>query len=288
MRPLIEKAPAKINLSLIVKGRRSDGYHELHSLVVFADCGETLRAEPHAALSLRITGAFAPALADEQNNLVLEAVHHFDECAGFTTKMELVLEKTLPVASGIGGGSADAAAALRLLCRLHDHKVAPQALAALGLCIGADVPVCLETRPALMWGKGELLMRLDALPPFWLVLVNPAVAVSTAQVFKALDAPAMPEKGRRPDVPVFADLAALIEWLKANGNDLQAPATRIAPVIGDVLAALGVTCGCLLARMSGSGATCFGIYADKQSATRAASAIRVTHPGWWVAAAARI
>ena len=150
------------------------------------------------------------------------------------------------------------------------------------------MPVCLEARPAVMWGKGELLTRCDSLPAFWLVLVNPNVAVSTAEVFKVLDAPAMPEKEAGPDVPAFADVAALVTWLNANGNDLEAPAKVLAPVIGDVIAALNVTSGCRLARMSGSGATCFGIYADEPSATRAAAAIRAAHPDWWVAAAPRI
>ncbi|MDO8289939.1 MAG: 4-(cytidine 5'-diphospho)-2-C-methyl-D-erythritol kinase [Parvibaculum sp.] len=283
-----EKAPVKINLSLKVKGRRHDGYHELQSLVVFVDCGESLRAEAAAALSLNITGPFAGLLAGEQNNLVLEAVRLFDEYTGLTTSAEFTLDKQVPVASGIGGGSADAAAALRLLCRYHDHPVKSHALAALGLCIGADVPVCLEARPALMWGKGELLTRLDTLPDFWLVLVNPRVAVSTAEVFKALDAAPLAEKEEGPDVPDFVDLAALVGWLIAHGNDLEAPAKTIAPAIADVLAALSATDGCKLARMSGSGATCFGLYADEASATRAAAALRVTHPDWWVAAAPRI
>lgn len=288
MSALSEKAPAKINLSLRVKGRRHDGYHELQSLVVFADCGESLQAESDAGLSLKITGPFAGLLAGEQNNLVFEAVRLFDEYTGLTTSAKFTLDKQVPVASGIGGGSADAAAALRLLCRYHDHPVKPHALAALGLCIGADVPVCLEVRPALMWGKGELLRRLDTLPDFWLVLVNPRVAVATADVFKVLDAAQLAEKEEGPDVPHFADLAALVAWLVAHGNDLEAPAKTIAPPIADVLAALSVTGGCMLARMSGSGATCFGIFADEASASRAAAALRVAHPDWWVAAAPRI
>jgi len=283
-----EKAPAKINLSLIVKGRRSDGYHELQSLVVFADCGEGLKAEPADALSLNVTGPFARALDNDHNNLVLEAVRYFDDYTGRTTKADFTLEKTLPVASGIGGGSADAAAAFRLLCRMHDHALPPHVLASLGLCVGADVPVCLEARPAIMWGKGELLQRRDGLPDFWLVLVNPGVAVSTASVFKALDAPALVEKEEGPDVPQFGDVTALVEWLERHGNDLEAPARAIVPVIGDVITALGATDGCLLARMSGSGATCFGIYADEQLAARAAAAIGGAHTDWWVMAAERL
>ncbi|MGV8998491.1 MAG: 4-(cytidine 5'-diphospho)-2-C-methyl-D-erythritol kinase [Parvibaculaceae bacterium] len=285
---ITEKAPAKINLSLIVRGRSADGYHELQSLVVFADCGESLRAEPDTKLSLKVTGPFARGLEGEQNNLVAEAVRYFDEFTGIATKAQFILEKTLPVASGIGGGSADAAAALRLLCRLHDHELTPHVLASLGLCIGADVPVCLEARPAIMWSKGELLTRIDGLPPFWLVLVNPGVAVSTAAVFKALGAQALVEKEAGPIVPQFRDVAALVDWLATHGNDLEAPATTIAPLISDVVAALRTTGGCQLARMSGSGATCFGIYADEQTATRAAAAIRVTHPDWWVAASKRL
>jgi 4-diphosphocytidyl-2-C-methyl-D-erythritol kinase len=285
---LRETAPAKINLSLLVRGRRADGYHELQSLVVFADCGDALTATPAPALSFDMTGPFARGLAGEDNNHVLKAVRLFDDSFGVKTAAHLVLEKNLPVASGIGGGSADAAAALRLLARLHDMDVPAHTRAAIALCIGADVPVCLETRPAIMWGKGEMMRRLDAMPAFWLVLANPGVALSTPAVFKALDAPVLPEKQPGPETPAFADFEALVTWLEGHGNDLETPASALAPAVADVLSALRTTQGCRLARMSGSGATCFGLYESEAEARRAEAALRVTHPNWWVAAAKRL
>jgi 4-diphosphocytidyl-2-C-methyl-D-erythritol kinase len=161
-------------------------------------------------------------------------------------------------------------------------------LAALALCVGADVPVCLAATPALMWGKGEMIARLSGLPDFWLVLVNPGMAVSTASVFAALDARALGEKEAGPVLPAFQDFGQLVDWLKGHGNDLERPAISIAPVIKDVIAALNATASCRLARMSGSGATCFGLYVDEAAARRAEAALRITHPDWWVMAAPRL
>jgi len=286
--PAREVAPAKINLSLKVPGRRADGYHELQSLVVFADCGDVLTGEPAADLSLDVAGPFAAALAGEGDNLVLRAAKTLGDHLGIEPAAHLRLEKNLPVASGIGGGSADAAAAFRLLMKLWGAHIEPAALAALALGVGADVPVCLEARPALMWGKGERLMRLEALPPFWLVLVNPGVALSTAAVFKALAAPDLAEKHAAPLPPALHSLDALIDWLGAQGNDLEAPAKALAPAIAEVIDALAETQSCRLARMSGSGATCFGIFADEAGARNAAAEISAAHPGWWVVATSRI
>ncbi len=285
---LQEGAPAKINLSLVVRGRRGDGYHELNSLVAFADCGDVLSAEPADDLRLNVIGPFAKGLGTDDTNLVLQAIRRFDDYLGVETKAHVTLEKNLPVASGIGGGSADAAATLRLLCRLHGRDVEHHALAAIGLCLGADVPVCLDTRPAMMWGKGELIERLEALPDFWFVLVNPRVAVSTAAVFKALDAPDLVEKKAGPAAPQFADLIALGQWLDAHGNDMERAAMMIAPAIFDAATALAATRDCRLARMSGSGATCFGIYDDEKAARAAETALKVVHPDWWVVAAKRL
>ena len=285
---LSELAPAKINLSIKVMGRRPDGFHEIQSLVVFADCGEKLVGEMANELSLDIAGPFAGSLAEEQHNLVTRAAMLLGDHLGMTLNAHLMLEKHLPVASGMGGGSADAAAALRLLSRLYGRTVEHHELAALALCLGADVPVCLERTPAFMWGKGELIKRLSHVPDFWMLLVNPGVAVSTGDVFRLLNAQESLETEVSPPLPHWNDLDALVEWLAAQGNDLEGPARQIAPVIGDVIAAIAETGGCRLARMSGSGATCFGIYADEKSARAAETAIRAAHPDWWSAVAARL
>lgn len=282
--PAREAAPAKINLSLKVLGRRSDRYHELQSLVVFADCGDLLTAEPADDLTLGIVGPFAAALAGEGDNLVLQAANFLCDHLGMKRGARLTLEKNLPVASGIGGGSADAAAALRLLPKLWNAHVEVSALASLALCLGADVPVCLDAAPALMWGKGELIARIEALPPFWLVLANPGVALSTAEVFKALDAPDMIEMQPGPQLPAMKGLDDLLAWLAAHGNDLEAPAMKLAPAVAETIAALKAPRACRLARMSGSGATCFGIFADEAAARAAASEISAAHSDWWVVA----
>ena len=285
---LSELAPAKINLSIKVMGRRPDGFHEIQSLVVFADCGEKLVGEMANELRLDVTGPFAGSLADEQHNLVTRAATLLGDHLELALDAHLTLEKHLPVASGMGGGSADAAAALRLLGRLYGRTVEPHQLAALALCLGADVPVCLEPRPAFMWGKGELIKRLADVPDFWMLLVNPGVAVSTGDVFRLLNAQETVETAVSPPLPHWSDLDALVEWLAAQGNDLEGPARKIAPVIGDVIAAIAETGGCRLARMSGSGATCFGIYGDEKSALAAEAAIKAVHPEWWSVAVARL
>lgn len=283
-----EFAPAKINLTLAVKGRRADGFHELQSLVAFADCGDVLTGKTASSMSLDVTGPFAPALVGEKNNLVVKAVQLLIDHLGIKQAVCLVLEKNLPVASGIGGGSADAAAALRLVRALSGCAVEPHAMAALALCIGADVPVCLEAAPAFMWGKGELMMRLDIVPQFWFVLVNPGIAVSTAQVFAALGAPSLIDKELAPHLPSWASLDQFVDWLEGHGNDLEKPALSFAPVIAEVIASLDNTQGCRLARMSGSGATCFGVYGDEAAARAAETAVHSAHPEWWVMAARRL
>ncbi|MFC3181470.1 4-(cytidine 5'-diphospho)-2-C-methyl-D-erythritol kinase [Cypionkella sinensis] len=264
-------APAKINLALHVTGQRGDGYHLLDSLVVFAGVGDWVTAEASDQLSLRVTGPFGAGLSGD--NLVLRAAR----CLGVTAALEL--DKQLPVASGIGGGSADAAAALRALCGLTGRAL-PDAAAVLAL--GADVPVCLAGVPLRMQGVGEVLTPLPALPACYLVLVNPGVAVATPAVFKALarrDNPAM------ESIPQWATASDLATWLHAQRNDLEAPAMALAPVIAEVKAALEARPGCLLARMSGSGATCFGLFASEELAKAAAGVLRDEAPAWWVAAA---
>ena len=274
---LEETAPAKVNLFLHVVGRRSDGYHLLDSLAVFPAVGDALRATPAEVLSLALAGPFGGALQAEPDNLVLRAARGLAELTGVRTGARLTLVKTLPVASGIGGGSADAAAALRLLGRLWGVAPAAEALRALALRLGADVPVCLTGRPARMGGVGDVLSPAPDLPACGLVLVNPGVAVSTPDVFRArsgrFSAPAALPSGWLDAVAMARDLAAL-------GNDLEPPAVTLCPVIGTVLAALRAAPGCLLARMSGSGATCFGLFADAVAAAAAAEGVR--RPGWWV------
>lgn len=271
-----ERAPAKINLALHVTSRRPDGYHLIDSLVVFTAMGDTLSAEPAEDLRLELGGAFGGALAATPDNLVLRAARLMGaEAPG--QGVALRLEKRLPVASGIGGGSADAAATLRALARMRKLPL-PEPAAVLGL--GADVPACLLSRPLRMGGIGERLEPLAALPPFRLVLVNPGVAVSTAEVFAGLErsgnSPLPPMPARWPGAAGFA------RWLGGLRNDLEAPARAIAPAIGAALAALSADADCLLARMSGSGATCFGLFPGPEAAVRAAGLIARARPEWWV------
>lgn len=277
MPPVAEFAPAKINLCLHVVGRRADGYHLLDSLVVFADVGDRVTVAPGAGLTLTLDGPEAPALADDPDNLVLRAARVMRADA-----VALTLWKGLPVASGIGGGSADAAATLRALARFTGQPL-PDARAVLAL--GADVPVCLSGRPVRMQGVGEDLHPLPPLPPLWMVLVNPRVGVATPQVFAAL------ERRDHPPVPALPDTAlrsakGLAEWLAGmTRNDLAAPARQVAPILASVQEALAATPGCRLARMSGSGGTHFGLFDDKPAAQAAAEHLSRLYPGWWVAPA---
>lgn len=270
---LVEAAPAKVNLFLHVIGRRADGYHLLDSLVVFAAVGDVLLAEPADRLSLDVDGPFAPALTGEPDNLVLRAARAL---APAGAGARLVLTKNLPVASGIGGGSADAAATLRLLCRLWRLAPSAEELAGLAIGLGADVPACLAGNTSRMGGIGELLEPAPELPQCGIVLANPGVGVATADVFRT----------RRGDwsspakLPAsWPNVAAMAEDVQALRNDLERPALSLQPVIGDVLAALRAQPECRLARMSGSGATCFGLF--DEAATAASAAERLRRPGWW-------
>jgi 4-diphosphocytidyl-2-C-methyl-D-erythritol kinase len=260
---------AKVNLALHVRGREPDGYHRIETLFAFCEDGDRLIAEPAEALTLRVTGPFASDLGGEpEKNLVVRAARllaaRFEAGGGAA----LTLEKNLPVASGIGGGSADAAAALRLLNRLWGLQAEEAHLLPLARELGADVPACLLSRTARGRGRGDELAEED-LPDVRgnpVLLVNPGVALATAEVFRRWSGtdggavPADPGRGR---------------------NDLEAPARALAPVIGDVLAALAAAEGSRLVRMSGSGATCFAVYADADARDRAAAAIAARHPGWW-------
>jgi 4-diphosphocytidyl-2-C-methyl-D-erythritol kinase len=275
-----EAAHAKVNLFLHVLERRPDGYHTLDSLVVFAAPADTLRAEPDETMSLAVDGPFAGALAGA-DNLVLRAARALAAATGSTRGARLTLTKALPVASGIGGGSADAAAALRALDRLWGLGLGAHRLAALGAGLGADVPVCVHGQPARMGGIGERIAAAPRLPRFGLLLANPGVALATATVFAArrggFDAPAV-LPGSWPDAATMArDLAR-------SRNALEPAAIALCPPIATVLDALSALPGARLARMSGSGATCFALFDDDAAASDAARVLRAAQPGWWIAA----
>lgn len=270
-------ARAKVNLCLHVTGRRDDGYHLLDSLVVFAETGDRVTAVAASDLSLTVTGPQAGALIAGADNLCLRAAAAFGGGMGAS----ICLEKHLPVASGIGGGSADAAAVLLVLSRLWQRPVPD---AAQVLALGADVPVCLAGVPARMRGVGEQMQPLVGLPQAWLVLVNPGIAVATPAVFAGLgrrDNPGLPVA-----LPQFQTAADLAAFLADQRNDLQAPAVALAPQITQVNAALAQQTGCLIARMSGSGATCFGLFATAAEAEDAARVLGTENRGWWVQSAA--
>ena len=279
---------AKVNLTLRVIGRRVDGYHDLESVVAFADCADRLTLVPGGELHLTCTGPLAAACGETADNLVLKAARLLGEHVLDLKVGQFALDKILPVAAGIGGGSADAAAALRLLAQANGLAKDDARLVDVALATGADVPVCLLSQACDMTGVGETLLPLD-LPELPCVMVNPNVAVATKGVFAALglrngellvgatdviESPAWPEKG--------ASIADWVEALSLVPNDLEVPARRIQPVIGEVLAALGAASGALLARMSGSGATCFALFAGAADAKGAAEKIKRDHPAWWV------
>ncbi|MEF3367640.1 4-(cytidine 5'-diphospho)-2-C-methyl-D-erythritol kinase [Methylocystis sp. 9N] len=285
---LTTRAPAKINLTLHILGRREDGYHALESLVAFTGGGDTLALAPGPALSLDISGPTAPAAGAGDDNLVLRAARNLAARVEGLTLGAFRLEKRLPVAAGIGGGSSDAAAALRLLARAHGLAADDSRLIDAACATGSDVSICLLARARMMRGAGEALgppIRLPILPA---VLVNPGVAVATAPVFAALGL----AKGARsagaahPEIGDGASAEDLLVALAKGRNDLEDAACLQAPVIVDALALLRATRGCRLARMSGSGATCFALFATRQAAVRAARDIRAQCPQWWVKTAA--
>lgn len=273
-------ARAKLNLYLHILGRRDDGYHLIDSLVVFAAVHDMIEVRPATDLTLRVAGRFAKHLATDNTNIVMKAAERLVATAGGMRGAAITLIKELPVASGIGGGSADAAAALAALARLWNLALPASELDALALALGADVPVCVHGRTAFMGGIGEAIAPCPPLPKLPLVLVNPGVPVATAQVFRARRG-AFSVTARFSESP--ANIAALTRLLASRRNDLTDAARSIAPVIGEVLGALDAA-GSALARLSGSGATCFGVFADRVAADAAADQIASAHPGWWVRA----
>ena len=273
-------APAKVNLTLHVTGRRADGYHLLESLVVFPDVGDRLSFAPADTLSLEVCGPLADGVPTDGRNLCIRAAQLF----GTGNGAHITLEKHLPHGAGIGGGSADAAATLRGLSALWGL---PLPNAAEASALGADVPVCLAAPKArVMRGIGEVLEPAPSLPAFTMLLVNPRVETPTGAIFAALVARGGIENPPMPEMPAgFAGLAELALWLKRTRNDLEETAADFAP-IGAVKSAIEAQPGCALARMSGSGSTCFGIFASAGPAEAAAAAIRRAYPDWWVAVGA--
>jgi 4-diphosphocytidyl-2-C-methyl-D-erythritol kinase len=273
-------APAKLNLYLHVVGRREDGYHELDSLVAFADIADVVTAGPAETLSLTTDGPFAAALAtDTSENLVLRAARLLAARLGITPAAALNLSKNLPVASGIGGGSSDAAAALLALCRVWRARLGAGELAELAVKLGADVPVCLRGHATWLGGIGDALVPATHLPDVAVVLANPGIALPTTAVFKARRGP-FSQPARFEEA--IADAQSLAATLQDRRNDLTEAAIQLVPDISDVLADLAESEGALLARMSGSGATCFALYTTDDEADRAARRMARQRPQWWV------
>lgn len=285
---LLTRAPAKLNLTLHVEARRPDGWHELASLVAFAGASDTLALDPGPRLTLAVSGPRASAAGPEGDNLVLKAAHALAERRPGLRMGAFSLVKRLPAAAGIGGGSSDAAAALRLLARSNGIDSEDPVLQDAARATGADVPVCLAPRGRMMRGTGDRLGPALGLPPLFAVLVNPGVALQTAAVFSAMALkPGAPSGfGSHPAMQAGLSVADWLALLRRGRNDMEAAACTLAPVIGDVLAILAAARGCRLARMSGSGATCFGLFENCRAAARAAKVVAAGHPGWWVKATA--
>jgi 4-diphosphocytidyl-2-C-methyl-D-erythritol kinase len=281
-------APAKLNLYLHIVGRNADGYHLLESLVAFTGSGDWVSAMPAERLSLQIEGPFAAALREtpDEDNLVLKAARRLADWAAAhdhpVSGARLELQKILPVASGIGGGSADAAAALVALTQLWQLPIGADALREIAQNLGADVPACVAREAALIEGIGERLSPVPALPAIPVLLVNPGVALPTPSVYRAFRESGVIEPGPRPKpIGPWGDVAALSAALAQTRNDLEAAAIALCPPIARVLHALDAA-GALFWRMSGSGATCFGLFADPVAATVAAARLKEDEPGWWV------
>jgi len=285
---LVESAPAKVNLTLRVLGRRADGYHDLESLVTFADVADRLALTMGDALTLTVLGPGASQAGAEADNLVTKAARALAARVPGLRAGAFRLDKRLPVAAGLGGGSADAAAALRLLARAN--KLAPNdpRLHDAARATGADVPVCLDPRPRIMRGIGEVLSAPLPLPRLHALLVNPGVAVSTKLVFSGWKPSASPIRvsdtaANFADLPNMQDEEKLLRWLASAANDLEAPAIALEPAIAEVLASLRAAAGCRLARMSGSGATCFALFSSAVDTASAGKSLRAEFPDWWIA-----
>lgn len=284
MTALRETGWAKLNLTLEVLGRRADGFHELRSLVAFAGLGDEVELEPDGALELQVEGPFAHALGGD--NLILKGAK---AALDRTPNLRLGcfrLVKLLPVAAGLGGGSADAAAALRLIARANGGALPEGALAELAPKLGSDVAVCLDSRPALITGRGEKVERVRGFPSCGVLLANPGPPLATEAVYAALRAAPLATAPRQAaeTLDFGGDFASLLDYARPRGNDLEAPAARLTPEIREVLAALVALEGVGIARLSGSGPTCFALFATEAEAKRAAASLAAVHPAWWIAA----
>lgn len=283
---LVEFAPAKVNLTLRVLSRRRDGYHLIESLVAFAKIGDRLSYAPGGPLKLVVAGPTAAAAGKVKDNLVLKAARALAREVDGLKLGRFTLHKNLPAAAGLGGGSADAAAALRLLARAHRLKPGDPRLLKAARSVGADVAVCLDPRPRLMRGIGDELSDAFQIPKLAIVLVNPNIALATKDVFARYDRQNPRGRARSENhttlVPQWR--SAFIAMLATEGNDLEPAALALAPDMAAVLDALRESSGCRLARMSGSGATCFGIFPTARAAAAAARKIKAAHPRWWVKA----
>ncbi len=284
---LTEHAPAKINLTLHVVGRRADGYHEVESLVAFSRGGDLLTLRPGSEFKFHVEGPAAAAAGDPQQNLVVKAARHLAELVEGIKLGVLGLTKNLPVAAGIGGGSSDAAAALRLIVRANGLALDDPRILTAARATGADVPVCLFGKARMMTGIGERLGPVLRLPPLPALIVNPGQPLATNAVFARMreERGSASGFGRHPRIASGIGYDALLAALRKGGNDLEDAACMLAPVIVDVLAILAAAPGCRLARMSGSGTTCFGIFTDCRAAVRARKTILDVHREWWVKAA---
>jgi 4-diphosphocytidyl-2-C-methyl-D-erythritol kinase len=281
---IVENARAKVNLTLHIKGKRPDGYHELESLVVFADVCDELSFEPGAADSLNLEGPFAGLVDGE--NLVLKAKRTVSAWLGMDISGAFRLRKAIPVAAGLGGGSSDAAAAIRALLRAYGGTRDASPFVARSAAIGADVPVCVHNGAAWMCGLGERVTPVAGMPPLPAILVNPRIKLSTADVFKTLKAPPLPAGAPEapPALPPLQDVEAAAAFASEGRNDLEAPAIALEPAVDAVLGAIRRLDGCLLARLSGSGPTCFGLFPSQEAAAKAAHDIASAQPDWWVQA----
>jgi 4-diphosphocytidyl-2-C-methyl-D-erythritol kinase len=286
IQPLLsDHAPAKVNLTLRVLGKRADGYHDLESLVVFARVADDVTLTPGDALGLDVDGPTAAAAGDIDANLVLRATRALGERIAGLRFGRFALTKRIPVAAGLGGGSSDAAAALRLVARLNGLAADDARLLDAARVTGADVPVCVDPRPRVMRGIGEVLSPPLDLPALPALMVNPGVPVPTKGVFARLGLAPGEKRGAASEVDPLRlkDRDALIGYLTSQPNDLEAPAVALQPVIAEVLSALARQDGCLIARMSGSGATCFGLFGSEDAAAIAAQTLAAVQPSWWVA-----
>lgn len=275
-----ELARAKVNLTLTVHGRRADGYHDLESLVTFAGLHDVVTLVPGEAGGVAVAGPLAGYISGE--NLLVKALVLLRRADPGLRLGPVRLEKHLPVAAGLGGGSSDAAALLRAVRRANPERAAGVPWPEIAARLGADVPVCLDDRPALLCGVGNDLAPALGLPLLHAALVNPGVPLPTARVFAALNAGPAPAGAPRWVPPAFASTEHVLDYMRKRGNDLEPAAMALLPVIREVKAALEAQPGCRLAAMSGSGPTCFGLYGGRESAGRAAAAIAAAHPGWWV------